>query len=34
MAQKPLFEYTHVEAGLVESVVLRPTDDTETYPSG
>jgi len=24
----------HIEAGLVENVVLRPTDDTETYPSG
>ncbi len=28
------FQYTHVEAGLAESVVLRPTDATETYPSG
>jgi len=26
--------YTHVEAGLVESVTLRPTGDTATYPSG
>ncbi len=34
MLQEPLFQYTHVEADLVENVVLRPTDDTETYPSG
>ena len=34
MVQGPFFQYTHVEAGLVENVVLRPTDTTETYPSG
>jgi len=34
MSSEPFFQYTHVEAGLVENVVLRPTDDTETYPSG
>ncbi|WP_049987353.1 toxin-antitoxin system TumE family protein [Halobellus rufus] len=34
MAQKPVFQYTHVEAGLVENVVLRATETTETYPSG
>ena len=34
MPSEPFFQYTHVEAGLVENVVLRPTDDTETYPSG
>ncbi len=34
MAQEPAFQYTHVEAGLVENVVLRPTEATETYPSG
>ncbi|RZV06187.1 hypothetical protein BDK88_4151 [Natrinema hispanicum] len=26
--------YTHVEAGLVENVVIRRTTDTNTYPSG
>ena len=34
MPPEPFFQYTHVEAGLVENVALRPTDDTETYPSG
>lgn len=34
MAQEPTFQYTHVEAGLVENVVLRRTDDIETYTSG
>lgn len=34
MAQEVLFRYTHVESGLVENVVLRRTDNTETYPSG
>jgi hypothetical protein len=34
MAQEPVFQYTHVEAGLIENVVLRPTEATETYPSG
>lgn len=28
------YRYTHVEAGLVENVVIRRTNDTETYPSG
>lgn len=28
------YRYTHVEAGLVENVVIRRTSDTETYPSG
>jgi hypothetical protein len=34
MTQSPIFQYTHVEAGLVENVVVRPTADTDTYPSG
>ena len=34
MAQDLVFQYTHVEAGLVENVVLRRVTDTETYPSG
>jgi hypothetical protein len=34
MAQEPVFQYTHVEAGLVENVALRPTEASETYPSG
>jgi hypothetical protein len=34
MAQDLVFEYTHVEASLVENVVLRRLTDTETYPSG
>lgn len=34
MPQEPLFQYTHVESGLVENVVIRSTDATETYPSG
>jgi hypothetical protein len=34
MAQEPVFQYTHVEAGLVENVVLRPTESIGTYPSG
>jgi len=34
MAQKVLFRYTHVESGLVENVVLRRTDNAETYHSG
>jgi len=34
MAQDLLHRYTHVEAGLVENVVIRRTTDTETYPSG
>ena len=34
MAQELTFSYTHVEAGLVENVVLRTTADTATYPSG
>ena len=34
MPSEPLFQYTHVEVGLVENVVLRPTGDIETYPSG
>ncbi|MDS0261012.1 DUF6516 family protein [Haloarcula sp. S1CR25-12] len=28
------FQYTHVESRLVENVVVRRTDDIETYPSG
>jgi len=34
MAQERVFQYTHVEAGLVENAVLRRTADTDTYPSG
>jgi hypothetical protein len=34
MAKEPICQYTHVEAGLVENVVLRPTEATKTYPSG
>lgn len=34
MSPEPVFRYTHVEAGLVENVVLRRTTDTDAYPSG
>lgn len=34
MGQELTFGYTHIEAGLVEKVVLRQTTDTEIYPSG
>lgn len=34
MPQELSFQYTHVEAGLVENVVLRRTENTRTYPSG
>lgn len=34
MATELTFQYSHVEAGLVETVVIRRTTDTETYPSG
>jgi hypothetical protein len=34
MATEQTFQYTHVEAGLVENVVIRRTGDTGTYPSG
>ena len=34
MPQEPRFQYTHVEADLVENVVLRPTEATDIYPSG
>jgi hypothetical protein len=34
MEPEPRFQYTHVEAGLVENVVLRSTDATDVYPSG
>lgn len=34
MPTEQAFQYTHVEAGLVENVVIRRTDDTETSPSG
>jgi len=34
MPSELFFQYTHAEADLVENVVLRPTDDTEAYPSG
>lgn len=34
MGQDPVFRYTHVEAGLVENVVIRRVTDVETYPSG
>jgi len=29
MAKEPVFQYTHVEAGLVKNVVLRLTESTE-----
>ncbi|WP_255410376.1 MULTISPECIES: hypothetical protein [unclassified Halorubrum] len=29
MAQEALFQYTYVKAGIVENVVLRPTDDLD-----
>ena len=32
MPSEPFFQYTHVETDLVENVVLRPIDGTETYP--
>lgn len=34
MGDDRTYRYTHVEAGLVENVVVRRTTDTETYPSG
>ena len=34
MPTEQTFQYTHVEAGLVENVVVRRTGDTEVYPSG
>ena len=34
MSHDLTYRYTHVEAGLVENVVIRRTNDTETYPSG
>ena len=34
MAQDLNFRYTHVEAGLVENVMLQRTADTDSYPSG
>jgi len=34
MPTEQAFQYTHVEAGLVENVAIRRTDDLETYPSG
>ncbi|PSQ44452.1 hypothetical protein BRD17_03990 [Halobacteriales archaeon SW_7_68_16] len=34
MAQELNFRYTHVEASLVESVMVRQTADTDTYSSG
>jgi hypothetical protein len=34
MPTEQTFQYTHVESGLVENVVIRQTEDTETYPSG
>lgn len=34
MSNGPVFEYTYVESGLVENIVIRRTTDTDTYPSG
>ena len=34
MARDHNFRYTHVEAGLVENVMLRRVEDTDSYPSG
>ncbi|SEP31647.1 hypothetical protein SAMN04487948_14614 [Halogranum amylolyticum] len=34
MGQELTRRYTHVEAGLVENVVIRQTTDTDAYPSG
>jgi len=34
MSPEPVFQYTHVEGGLVENVTLRRTTDTDAYPSG
>ena len=34
MSQERVYRYTHVEAGLVENVVIRRTTDTDAYPSG
>jgi hypothetical protein len=34
MAREFNFQYTHVEAGLVESVMLQQVADTDSYPSG
>jgi hypothetical protein len=34
MSSEPVFQYTYVETGLVENVVIRRTADTDTYPSG
>lgn len=34
MRQGPRYQYTYVESGPVENVVIRRTEDTETYPSG
>ena len=34
MARELNFQYTHVEAGLVESVMLQQVADTDSYPSG
>jgi hypothetical protein len=34
VAQNFDFQYTHVEAGLVENVMLQQVADTDSYPSG
>ena len=34
MARDRSFRYTHVEAGLVENVMLQRIADTDSYPSG
>jgi len=34
MGQDLTYQYTHVQAGLVENVVIRQTGDTDSYPSG
>ena len=34
MVRDRSFRYIHVEAGLVENVMLQRTADTDSYPSG
>jgi len=34
MAHDFNFQYTHVEASLVENVMLQQVADTDSYPSG
>lgn len=34
MGRDRSFQYTHVEAGLVENLMIQQTADTDSYPSG